>query len=70
MLISISGPTAPIKRRGWRRRFKPADLTPELTASGVRYTVKIEAGDGLTENVIPHTICYGSTAEFCGRLVR
>ena len=28
-----------------RRSFQPADLTPELTASGVRYTVTIEAGD-------------------------
>ncbi len=33
-----------------RRSFQRADLTPELKASGVRYTVTIEAGDGLTEN--------------------
>jgi putative phosphoribosyl transferase len=64
MHISISGPTAPIKLPGWRappyagdwafqplrRSFEPDDLTPELQAAGVRYTVAIEAADGLAEN--------------------
>jgi L-fuconolactonase len=33
-----------------RRSFEPNDLAPELQAAGVRYTVAIEAADGLEEN--------------------
>jgi L-fuconolactonase len=33
-----------------RRSFEPRDLAPELQAAGVRYTVAIEAADGLAEN--------------------
>ena len=33
-----------------RRSFHPDDLTPELKAAGVHYTVTIEAADGLEEN--------------------
>jgi L-fuconolactonase len=33
-----------------RRSFEPDDLAPELQAAGVRYTVAIEAADGLAEN--------------------
>lgn len=33
-----------------RRSFEPADLMPELQAAGVRYTVAVEAADGLAEN--------------------
>lgn len=33
-----------------RRSFQPDDLVPELKAAGVRYTVTVEAVDGLAEN--------------------
>jgi len=33
-----------------RRSFAPEDLAPELQAAGVRYTVAIEAADGVAEN--------------------
>ena len=33
-----------------RRSFRPDDVVPELQAAGVRYTVAIEAADGLAEN--------------------
>ena len=33
-----------------RRSFQPDDLTPELKAAAVQYTVTIEAADDLTEN--------------------
>jgi L-fuconolactonase len=33
-----------------RRSFQPDDLEPELQASGVNFTVTIEAADGLPEN--------------------
>jgi L-fuconolactonase len=33
-----------------RRSFQPGDLIPELKAAAVRYTVPIEAADGVAEN--------------------
>ena len=33
-----------------RRSFEPADLRPALQAAGVRYTVAVEAADGMVEN--------------------
>jgi L-fuconolactonase len=33
-----------------RRSFEPNDLAPELQAAEIRYTVAIEAADGLGEN--------------------
>src|SRR5215472_2605173 len=48
MLTSISGPTAPIKRRGWRCR--PKLVIPPSKRCDVHFTVTIEAADSPTEN--------------------
>ena len=56
-----------------RRSFQPDDLVPELKATGVHWTVAIEAADGLAENeallASAHAMI-GSPALSAGRRLR